>query len=168
MSWSQDYSVPSVESLLEHFTLKTSLDLLREELKRQGITITDLTEVLLDDGFYQEVKGIKVALSDDRVFVPKLVEKFTADRNYGCDTYKYVLESETPEVKYTDGSYVDESLSGDIPPEYGLTDEADPASDGVLEGEVTVRNPCGNCNACGQGFGCDSKEDTWDVENDGG
>lgn len=113
-----------------------------------------IEEIVLDEGFMETVKGFKITLSDGRVFIPKLVEKFTSDGNYGRNTYEYVLESETPEVKYVDGSedvnkegkqdYIEATQDPSFNcgncdkcngREYGLTDEADPESDGELEGE---------------------------------
>lgn len=101
MSWDQTYNVPSVESLLERLTGKTTLELLKQEALMQGFRVIQMEDVLLDEGMYEDIKGKKVYLGDGRVFVPKLVEIFTSDGNYGCDTYEYVLEGETPEVKIT-------------------------------------------------------------------
>lgn len=100
MSWDQNYSVPSVNELLEQLTKKTSLELLQEEAKKQGIEILKLESIVLDDGMYEEVTGYKITLSDGRVFVPKLVKQETANGNWGCDTYEYMLENETPKVEY--------------------------------------------------------------------
>ena len=155
MSWDQDYSVPSLQDLFEKLLPHTSaLQLLKEELERNGIKILNMELVTLDDGFHQKVEGMKVTFSDGRVFVPKLAKKYTADGNYGCDIYKYVLESETLEVKHVDNSKYDEQVYIEAVKSFPITID---------------ESPCGNCNACGQGYGCDSKEDdTWDVENDGG
>lgn len=118
MSWDQAYSVPSYLELLVKLTGKHPEELLEAELQKQGIRVSDTEEVLLDEGMYQDVKGLKVTLSDGRVFVPKLVEQYTENGNYGCDTYDWVLEDETPEVRYING---DEELAeevGEIPEEY--------------------------------------------------
>jgi hypothetical protein len=158
MSWNQDYSVPSAESLLESLVGKSSLQLLQEEALRQGIQIMSSEEILLDSGMYEDVKGIKITLSDGRVFVPKLVEKFTADGNYGNDIYEYVLEGYTPTVKHVDGSYTDDATLKDSPPQYGLTDEAPLESDG---------EPC-TCKAVGHCH-CDSDRfcgpECWDKKD---
>jgi hypothetical protein len=100
MSWDQSYSVPSVESLLEKLTGFDSRQLLESELTCQGILIKSEEQITLDDGMYQTVTGRKITLSDGRVFVPKLVKKETANGNWGCDTYEYVLENETPKVEH--------------------------------------------------------------------
>lgn len=162
MSWDQDYSVPSVESLLEKLTGFNSLELLKEELTCQGLLIKSEEEVLLDEGMYVEVKGTKITLSDGRVFVPKLVKQYTADGNYGCDTYRYVLESETPTVLHIDAEDLeclakirddeDTLLEVGNPPEYDLTDEAPLDSDGELE------KGC-KCDSCEQDYGCQSSND---------
>ena len=141
MSWSQDYSVPGVMSLLIELTGKHPEELLLAELAKQGITIVKREQVVLSEGMYDDVVGEKVTLSDGRVFIPKLVEQFTADGNYGLDTYQYFPEDETPNVSHT---------SEDHPLEYGLTDESELASDGELEFEHTCDvvdisdGPCGD------------------------
>lgn len=102
MSWSQDYRVPSLMELLESLTGKDSLTLLEKALALQGIEIVKTEDVLLDDGdAYGPVMGKRVQLSDGRVFVPKLVERFSEDGNHGIDTYQYFLEGETPKISYT-------------------------------------------------------------------
>jgi len=103
MSWEQNYSIPSVETLLEKLTGKTGLELLKDELLlKQGVSIENVEEVLLDEGMYEAVRGMKIILSDGRVFIPKLTEKFSSDGNYGLDVYEYSLETETPKVMYID------------------------------------------------------------------
>lgn len=120
MSWDQSYSIPSVESLLEKLTGKTSLDLLKDDLLLvHGINVDKIEEIVLERGMYGDVTGAKVTLSDGRVFVPKLVEKFTSDGNYGNDIYEYMLESENSEVKYVDEDTSDPYIDiYDIPSEY--------------------------------------------------
>lgn len=98
MSWSQEYDVESVETLLERLTGKTAYQLLEHEAYMQGFRIVQLEDVFLN----RDVQGKLVYLGDGRVFVPKLVEKFTSDGNYGRDSFRYVLEGEAPEVKYVD------------------------------------------------------------------
>ena len=100
MSWDQNYSVPSVNEQLEQLTGKTSLELLKIAAEQRGIFIQHSEEIILDDGMYQDVKGTKITLTDGRVFVPKLVRSETANGNWGCDTYEYFLEGETPKVEY--------------------------------------------------------------------
>jgi hypothetical protein len=147
MSWDQSYSVPSVESLLEKLTGKTSVELLLLELNHSGVSVVKQEEILLDEGMYEDVKGTKITLSDGRVFVPKLVERFTSDGNYGLDVYEYALENETPKVKYVNEETSYSSIDAShFPTQYGLTDEADPASDGELENEIKCY--CENCE-CG-------------------
>lgn len=103
MSWDQSYSILSVESLLEKLTGRTSLDLLKDELLlKQGINVDKIEEVVLVDGMYGDEKGFKITLSDGRVFIPKLVEQFTSDGNYGNDIYEYFLEGENPIVQCVD------------------------------------------------------------------
>lgn len=101
MGWTQDYHVESVEDLLERLTGKTALQLLKEEVERQGLKILKTEEILLDEDIYSgDIRGEIVHLSDGRVFVPKLTERFTSNGNYGSDSYRYVLQDETPEVKF--------------------------------------------------------------------
>ena len=122
MSWDQDYSIPSVETILEKLTGNTGLTLLIWELKNQGIEIT-MEEVVLDDGFYGPVKGTKVTLSDGRVFIPKLVEKFNENGNHGVDIYEYRLEGETPEVMCIGLDSSDPDVDEyTVPENYGQTD----------------------------------------------
>lgn len=137
MSWDQTYSVESIVALLERLTGKTAIELLEHEALMQGFRVIDIEDVLLDGGMYEEVHGKVVRLGDGRVFVPKLVERFTSDGNYGCDTYEYVLESETPEVKHTgDSEDLNEVKDHVEECEYGcLTDEYPLESDGELESE---------------------------------
>lgn len=120
MSWDQEYSVPSIENLFEQLTKQKGLTLLEKELNNQGIRVIDIDEITLDDGMYQTVKGLKVRLSDGRVFVPKLVEKFEENGNHGIDIYEYVLENETPEVKYVDADTTNPDIDVfTVPDEYG-------------------------------------------------
>lgn len=107
MSWSQDYSVPSYQELLLKLTEKTPESLteyLEADLRdRLGISIANTESILVTEGYFEDVRGLRVTLSDGRVFVPKLVETYTEHGNYGRDTYDWVLEGETPEVKHVDG-----------------------------------------------------------------
>jgi hypothetical protein len=137
MSWEQNYAVPNVQNLLEKLTGCTSFELLKEELACQGILIVKEEEILLDSGFYQEVKGTKITLSDGRVFVPKLTEQLREDGNYGLDVYEYVLESETPEVLHTGNDNEEVQFPRTLP-------------------------DCGNCDACEQGYGCEYPSDSED------
>lgn len=138
MSWSQDYSVPGLMSLLIDLTGKHPEEMLEADLRdRLGIEIVKRERVILDEGMYQEVAGDRITLSDGRVFVPKLVERFSENGNYGCDTYQYFLEGQTPTVSYT-----------------GM-DRAEPGTDQTV---VTVPD-CGNCDGCEQGFGCEYPND---------
>jgi len=99
MSWSQDYSVPSLESLLEQLTKKKTIDLLSDELTRQGAGIKQLDNVVLDDNdTYGPIHGTKVTLTDGRVFIPKLKDRLEENDNHGLDVYEYFLENETPTV----------------------------------------------------------------------
>lgn len=108
MSWSQDYNVPGLMSLLIDLTHKHPEELLLAELAKQGITVINREKVLLDEGLYQEIYGEKITLSDGRVFVPKLIERFTENGNYGLDTYQYFLEEENPQVSYTGMDHAEE------------------------------------------------------------
>ena len=105
MSWSQDYLVPSYLDLLLQLTEKSRHDFieyLEADLRnRLGVSVLKQEEVLLDEGYIQDVKGLRVTLSDGRVFVPKLIERFTENGNYGVDTYQYFPEEETPIVSHT-------------------------------------------------------------------
>lgn len=101
MSWDQEYSVESYLELLVELTGKHPEELLELYLSwTKGIRIDKKEEVVLDDGFFGPVKGTKVTLSDGRVFIPKLTQKFNENGNHGIDTYEYCLESETPNVVY--------------------------------------------------------------------
>ena len=129
MSWDQQYAVPRVENLLEELTGLSSYALLKKELAAQGILIVKEEEVVLDSGMYEEVKGTKLTLSDGRVFIPKLIEKYTSDGNYGLDVYKYVLESETPAVEHIDADTSNPDI--DV---YSLSDEEyDPEYDSPID-----------------------------------
>ena len=100
MSWDQEYSIPSVQDLLEQLAKKTAVQLLEQHLKdTQGLSIVSMEEVEIADGFIQDVIAQKVTLSDGRVFVPKLVQTFTENGNHGVDIFQYVLEGETPTVE---------------------------------------------------------------------
>jgi len=119
MSWDQDYAVASYGELLSQLTKKNEVELLEAELERQGLKVVSTERVLLTEGMYEDVYGFRVTLSDGRVFIPKLVERFTSDGNYGRDLYQWRLESETPEVKYIneDSDYNDPQI------EPGLDDD---------------------------------------------
>ena len=152
MSWDQDYSVPSyldllvkltgknLEELLMRLTSKNPEKLLEQELEKQGLKVVNTEEVVLDNGYFQVVHGLKVTLSDGRVFVPKLVQRHTANGNYGCDYYEYVLENENPEIRHTDA---DDEI-GDPQIEPGLDD---PDHDGWSN-----EGGYGGCD--GDGCGC--------------
>ncbi len=128
MSWDQDYCVPSYLELLIQLTGKHPEPLLEAELAKTGITIVKRESIVLDDGFFSDVTGEKVTLSDGRVFVPKLAERFSENGNHGIDSYEYFLEHETPQVRTitADTSHPDIDV-------YDISDEADLASDGELE-----------------------------------
>lgn len=131
MSWDQEYSVESFLELLIKLTGKHPEELLQDELHKQGIDIVDRHDIKLDDGFFAPVTGTKITLSDGRVFVPKLVEKFNENGNHGIDFYEYRLEGDTPEVAYVGLDTADPNVDVfTVPENYGQTDEADPASDG--------------------------------------
>lgn len=102
MGWDQSFSVPSVESLLETLTGFSAFEVLEEELKCQGILINKTEEVLLDSDMCGDVKGLRVFLSDGRVFEPKLVRRETAFGNSGNDVYEYKLKDEEVKVENVD------------------------------------------------------------------
>ena|SRR5665213_1103825 len=146
MSWDQEYSVPSLINLLEQLTGKTSEQLLLAELNSSGVSIVNREEVLLSDGFMFDVMGIKVTLSDGRVFVPKLVEQFNENGNHGVDVYEYHLQDHIPDVRYVG---VDTSES----PDYTATTEVEYDSDGLpIEEDLDLGElTCGD-DGCGCGF----------------
>src|SRR6185437_1780393 len=123
MSWSQDYSVPSVETLFEQLTGKTARQLLHEELERQGKFVKTFEEVVLDDGLYDTIKWTKVTLTDVRVFVPKLIERFSENGNYGLDVYQYFLEEENPQISYTGMDHAEEGADETVVSEVEIPEE---------------------------------------------
>ncbi len=125
MSWDQDYIVPSIDDLLEQLTGKRTYQLLEQELNRQGIKIVHVEEVLLDDGFMQDVIGYKVELSDGRVFVPKLVERFSENGNHGIDSYQYFTEDETPNVSHTGLDHAAEGADETVVAGFETTEDDD-------------------------------------------
>ena len=100
MSWDQEYSVESYLELLIELTGKHPEELLEKYLLDNYVPVTKKEEVVLDDGFFGPVKGTKVTLSDGRVFIPKLTQRFNENGNHGIDFYEYCLEDENPEVVY--------------------------------------------------------------------
>lgn len=108
MSWDQDYSVPGLMSLLIDLTHKHPEELLQAELAKQGITVVKRETVILDDGMYDDVKGEKITLSDGRVFIPKLIERFSENGNHGVDVYQYFPEDVTPNISYTGMDHAEE------------------------------------------------------------
>lgn len=131
MSWSQDYSVQSYLELLVKLTGVHPEEVLEDRLAKDNIHVISKEEIVLDDGMFDDVIGIKVTLSDGRVFVPKLTEQVTEDGNYGLDVYEYHLEGETPDVKRIGVDTSDPNVDVyDVPTGYGETDEADLESDG--------------------------------------
>lgn len=105
MSWDQDYLVPSYLDLLLQLTGKSRIDFIKyletDLHNRLGLEVESQEEVVLAEGMFDNVKGVKVTLTDGRVFIPKLVESFTENGNHGIDTYQYFLEDETPNVSHT-------------------------------------------------------------------
>lgn len=127
MSWSQDYNVPSYIELLLKLTGKTPeafQEYLEADLRdRLGISVVKHEPVVIaEDGMYGDLNSYKVTLSDGRVFIPKLVESYQENGNYGRDTYEWVLESETPTVNHV---YGDETFDIEDEQEYygGCGDE---------------------------------------------
>lgn len=102
MSWDQAYRIQSYLELLVKLTGKHPEDLLEKYLLDSNHPhVTNKEEVFIDDGFYGPLRGTRVTLSDGTVLVPKLVERFNENGNFGLDTYEYRLDDgETPEVMY--------------------------------------------------------------------
>ena len=124
MSWDQQYSVESYLELLIELTGKHPEEVLEHYLLLQKLSVTKKEEVVLDDGFFGPVKGTKITLSDGRVFVPKLTQKFNENGNHGIDYYEYCLESETPEVVYIGLDSSDPNVdSYTVPEGYGQDEE---------------------------------------------
>ena len=124
MSWDQTYTVPTLQELLERLAGISGTQLLIDHLEAKGLKINDVEDIVLDDGLCQEVKGAKVVLSDGRVYLPKLVERFTSDGNYGNDIYEWHLIGDEPEVKHVDAdtSHPDVDVFT-VPDNYGLEEE---------------------------------------------
>ena len=100
MSWEQNYVVPSVDHLIEKLIGKSSTVLLWEELERGNIKIISATLIKLqEDDMLGDVMGYKVVLSNGKVYIPKLVKQYTANGNYGCDTYAWKELNEKVKVK---------------------------------------------------------------------
>ena len=124
MSWDQEYHVESYLELLIELTGKHPEEVLEHYLLLQKLSVTKKEEVVLDDGFFGPVKGTKITLSDGRVYIPKLVEKFNENGNHGIDTYKYKLENEPSSVIYIGLDSADHDVdSYTVPEGYGQDDE---------------------------------------------
>jgi len=104
MSWDQNYSIESLKNLLEKLTGKEANEVLINELKKQGIEIVKSEQTILeeDDMFFGPLKGMKITLSDGRVFEHKLVEKQTSGGNYGNNIYVWKEKNEKVNIEYTD------------------------------------------------------------------
>jgi hypothetical protein len=151
MSWDQDYNVPSLQDLLEKVAGISGTQLLIDHLEAKGLKIVDVDDVVLDDGFIQEVKGTKVTLSDGRVYIPKLVEKFNENGNHGIDFYDWRLIGDVPEVVYVGLDSSDPDIDVfTVPENYGETEEKDLASDGALD-NAEADNLYGGCGEDGSG-----------------
>jgi hypothetical protein len=123
MGWDQDYCVPSYMELLIKLTGKRPEELLESYLLTQHLSVVKKEDVVLDEGFFHDIIGIKVTLSDGRVFVPKLKERFTENGNHGIDTYEYCLENEDPEVIQINADTTDPDIDVfEVPREYGGED----------------------------------------------
>lgn len=147
MSYDQEYSIPSVQDLLEQLAKKSAVNLLEQHLKdTQGLSIVSMEEVEIVEGFIQDVIAHKVTLSDGRVFIPKLVQTFTENGNHGVDVYEYCSEDETPEVRYVG---IDTSET----PDFTTTTEVVYNSDGLPVDEDAFDQDliCGD-DGCGCGF----------------
>lgn len=165
MSWDQEYSIPSYTDLLLKLTEKDHsafVEMLQADLRdRLGITVVKTETILLADGMFQDVMGLKVTLSDGRIFAQKLTERHIANGNWGNDIYDWCLISNKPEVLVFDHS---EPIPA--PGEYGQTDEASLASDGELaSAEADVQ--CCTCDGVDHCH-CDSDRfctpDCWSKE----
>lgn len=150
MSWSQDYNIPNLSDLLIQLTKKNPTELLTIELEKQGLTIIKTESIVLDENcMYGELEGLKVFLSDGRVFVPKLVERFTENGNHGVDIYEYFLEGDTPEVQIVDADTTNPDVDVfTVPDNYG-----DPQTEpGLDEPEEGYYSGCNEEGTCGCGF----------------
>jgi hypothetical protein len=125
MSWDQEYQVPSLQDLLEKIAGISGTQLLIDHLEAKGLNIVDVEDLLLDDGFMQDVRGAKVAFSDGRVYIPKLIERFNENGNHGIDIYDWRLIGDEPEVQYINADTTDPNVDEfTVPANYGL-DEPD-------------------------------------------
>jgi len=149
MSWDQEYTVPSFEVLLQRLAGISGTQLLIDHLEAKGIKIVDVEEVLLGNGIGGDASGAKVRLSDGRVYIPKLVERVTANGNYGNDIYEWFLIEDEPEVVHIDASDLVAS------PEEIASAEAELAPSGELfteeDEDECLSSGCGD-DGCGCGW----------------
>ena len=101
MSFSQSYSIPTVQKLLEKLTGINAVDLLKDYAEKKGIIVENLEEDWsLDESDLFDVLGAKVTLKDGRVFIPKKVKSECWDGNTGLDTYEWKLIDEEVGVEF--------------------------------------------------------------------
>jgi hypothetical protein len=96
--------VPSLENLLSQLAGVNSITLLTKYLADKGISVVKTETIILDEDAYNgDVHGLKVYLSDGRVYMHKKVSSYTERGNFGCDSYEFRLEGEEVKVQEING-----------------------------------------------------------------
>lgn len=108
MSWTQEYNMERLVDfayrlyLCNEFEKKRNYDLFIKEIfeKIAGYKVIKIEDIVLDDDFYNgKQMGKKITFDTGIVYIHKLVEKYRACGNYGCDTYKLTEENQKVDVK---------------------------------------------------------------------
>jgi hypothetical protein len=116
MSWTQEYSVPSLLDLACKLHGASLEQIVREFCASHGTPIIGTAPVILhDDPFTGPVTGLVVTLANGQAYCPVLTRRVTADGNYGRDEYEWAtLDDPAPAVQE-----IDESSPGDTTPPPG-------------------------------------------------
>ena len=96
MSFEQDYSIESEVFFLNKFMNLSSIELIAKEMKERGYELkVEKYLIKKADPFMYETSdliGYKITLTKKgmtKIFIPRLVKKFSSNGNYQCDYYEY-------------------------------------------------------------------------------
>lgn len=101
MSWEQVYKIERLIDFAHRLSKKDYALFIREVFEKiVGKKVSRIEQIVLDDDcYYEKQLGNKITFADGTVYVHKLVEKYTSNGNYGCDTYHLIEEDKEVGVK---------------------------------------------------------------------
>jgi len=101
MSWTQEYQIERAIDFAYRFYGdsydKFLKDIFEKVIGKKIVKVEEI--VLIDDPWYGEEKGKRITFEDGNIYIHKLVERYTANGNYGCDTYRLIEKDDKVKVK---------------------------------------------------------------------